>query len=191
MTEGAALLASMTWTLLAMGKWSDERGTNLLDSGAPFYDSYETADEKYLSVGAVEPKFYDQFRRQVGLADDNDFDAQMDTSRWSKQRETLTALFRTKTRDEWIAAFEAHDVCCAPVLSMHEAPGHPHNVVRGTFIQINGVTQPAPAPRYSKTKVDMPCMRTWNARGAAALLRSVGYRAEDLAKLQLDGVIEL
>ncbi len=160
MTDGAAVLMSMIWGFRANGIWSDDRGTNMLDTGAHFYDTYETADGKWLSIGSIEPQFYAELRRLAGLADDPDFDAQMDRKAWGPLKAKLTALFLTRTRDDWCAVMEMTDVCFAPVLSMAEAPNHPHNAARGTFIEVGGVMQPAPAPRYSATPCDTPVMTT-------------------------------
>jgi alpha-methylacyl-CoA racemase len=160
MTDGAAVLMSMIWGFRANGIWSDDRGTNMLDTGAHFYDTYETSDGKWISIGSIEPQFYAELRARAGLAEDRDFDAQMDRSQWSALKVKLTALFLGKTRDEWCAIMEMTDICFAPVLSMAEAPGHPHNAARATFIEVGGVTQPAPAPRYSVTKTDSPRMTT-------------------------------
>ena len=160
MTDGAAVLMSMIWGFRANGIWSDDRGTNLLDTGAHFYDTYATSDGKWLSIGSIEPQFYAELRRLAGLADDKDFDAQMDRAAWGPLKDKLTALFMTKSRDEWCALMEMTDVCFAPVLSMAEAPAHPHNAARGTFIEVGGVVQPAPAPRYSVTATDTPRMTT-------------------------------
>ncbi len=160
MTDGAATLMSMIWGFKANGIWSDDRGTNLLDTGAHFYDTYETSDGKWLSIGSIEPQFYAELRQVAGLADDKDFDAQMDRASWAPLKAKLTALFLTKTRDQWCALMEMTDICFAPVLSMAEAPAHPHNAARGTFIEVGGVMQPAPAPRYSVTTCDTPVMTT-------------------------------
>ena len=129
--------------------WTDERGTNMLDSGAPFYDTYETSDGELVSIGSIEPQFYALLLEKLGLTDDPLFDAQFDRASWPAQNERLTAIFLAKTRDEWCALMEGSDVCFAPVLSMAEAAEHPHNVARGTFIERDGVAQPAPAPRFS------------------------------------------
>ncbi|PZN92845.1 MAG: carnitine dehydratase [Alphaproteobacteria bacterium] len=160
MTDGAAVLMSMIWGFRANGIWSDDRGTNLLDTGAHMYDTYETGDGKWISIGSLEPQFYAELRRLAGLAEDKDFDAQMDRAQWGPLKDRLTALFLTKSRDEWCALMEMTDVCFAPVLSMAEAPTHPHNAARGTFIEVGGVMQPAPAPRYSVTTTDTPRMTT-------------------------------
>lgn len=149
MSEGSALLMSMVWGFRQTLGWRDARGVNLLDTGAHFYDSYETADGKFVALGAIEPQFYAAFRKVAGLEDDPDFDAQMNPAAWPALKAKLEALFRTKTRDAWCALMEGSDICFAPVLSMAEAPAHPHNVAREAFVEREGVVQPAPAPRFS------------------------------------------
>lgn len=150
MVDGVALQTSMMWSLRAEGRWRDERGTNLLDSGAPFYDTYETADGRFVAVGALEPPFYRALIEKLGLADDPLFKRQMDEALWPAMRQRLTALFLTRTRDEWVQAFDGADACFSPVLSMAEAASDPHNLARGTFQNVDGIVQPAPAPRFSK-----------------------------------------
>jgi len=150
MTDGSALLMAMMWGFRAQGMWNDDRGTNLLDTGAPFYDTYETADGRYVAIGSIEPQFYALLREKLGLTDDPLFDAQFDRAHWPAQKERMTAIFKTRARDEWCAMMEASDVCFAPVLSMAEAAAHPHNVARGTFVKRDGVVQPAPAPRFTR-----------------------------------------
>ncbi|HEX7695055.1 MAG TPA: CaiB/BaiF CoA-transferase family protein [Sphingomonas sp.] len=156
MTDGSALLMAMMWGFRAQGMWSDDRGTNMLDTGAPFYDVYETADGRFVSIGSIEPQFYALLRQALGIAGDALFDAQFDRAQWPAQKARLTEIFKSKTRDEWCALMEATDICFAPVLGFDEAVAHPHNRERGTFIDVNGVTQPAPAPRYSATPCDPP-----------------------------------
>jgi alpha-methylacyl-CoA racemase len=156
MTEGAALLATMVWGFRATAGWRDERGVNLLDGGAHFYDTYETLDGRYVALGAIEPQFYRLFRELVGLSEDAAFDPQMDAAHWPDLKVRLTALFRTRTRDAWCALLEGTDVCFAPVLSLEEAPRHPHNRARGAFATVGGVEQPAPAPHYSATPLRAP-----------------------------------
>jgi alpha-methylacyl-CoA racemase len=150
MTDGAASLMTMTYSLFAAGLWRDERGANLLDTGAHFYDVYETKDGKYVALGSIEPQFYRELRERAGL-DDSEFDKQMDRTSWPALKQKIAAVIRTKTRDEWDAAMLGSDVCYAPVLSLTEASQHPHNRARETFIDVDGVTQPAPAPRFSRT----------------------------------------
>ncbi len=156
MVDGAALLMSMIWGFRAMGRWADQRGVNLLDTGAHFYDTYETSDGRHVSIGSIEPQFYAELRRLAGLEDDRRFDAQLDPRAWPDLKSALAEVFRTRTLAEWCELMEGTDVCFAPVLSMAEAPSHPHNVARGSFVEVDGVTQPAPAPRYSRTKNAAP-----------------------------------
>jgi len=190
MVDGAALLMSMIWSFRAAGFWQDERGVNLLDTGAHFYDTYETADGKYLAVGAIEPQFYAELRRLAGLAADPAFDAQMAASDWPALKQKLAAMIRTRSRDEWTAIFDGTDACVAPVLSMAEAPAHPHNAARGTFIQEQGVVQPAPAPRYSATPTRAPTMATGQTGADTdAVLHGLGYDAAGIAALKQAGIV--
>jgi alpha-methylacyl-CoA racemase len=151
MTDGAASLMSMFYGFKAMGMWSDNKGENLLDGGAHFYDTYETSDGKWVSIGSIEPQFYALLLEKTGLAGDTSFSQQMNPAMWDDLKERLTALFLTKTRDEWCDLMDGTDICFAPVLSLTEAPQHPHNVARGTFVEDGGIIQPAPAPRFSAT----------------------------------------
>ncbi|HWA00765.1 MAG TPA: CaiB/BaiF CoA-transferase family protein [Caulobacterales bacterium] len=151
MTDGAASLMAMMYGMRAAGWWIDERDANLLDGGAPFYDVYECADGRWIAVGAIEPQFYTALLNRTGLATDPAFNAQMDRSAWPALSERLAAIFRGKTRDEWIAVFEGTDACVAPVLSMGEAPAHPHNAARDVFVECEGVIQPNTAPRFTRT----------------------------------------
>lgn len=147
--DGAAHLASMIHGMLAAGGWQDRRGANLLDGGCPFYDTYETADGQYMAVGALEQQFYDEFVELLGIGDRAP--ARKDVARWGELRAAVAARFKTRTRDEWTAVFEGSDACVAPVLSLREAPAHPHLAARGTFTDHGGINQPAPAPRFSAT----------------------------------------
>jgi len=156
MSDGSAALMAMIFDFHNIGQWRDERGVNLLDTGAHFYDAYETADGKFISIGSIEPQFYAQLRQVAGLADDPDFDKQMDPKQWPALKEKLTALFKTKTRSQWCDLMEGTDICFAPVLSLTEAKEHPHNVERQTFVDVDGLKQPAPVPRYSVTVSDPP-----------------------------------
>jgi len=156
MVDGAATLMSMMWAFQAMGIWSEERGSNMLDTGAHFYDTYECADGGYVSIGSIEPQFYAELVRLTGLDADyagrgEELPHQMDKLRWDEMRERLAAIFRTRTRDGWCEVMEGTDVCFAPVLTMSEALEHPHNIERGTFTEVAGIPQPAPAPRFSRT----------------------------------------
>lgn len=156
MVDGAAILSAMTYTFLGNGQWRDERGVNLLDSGTHFYDTYETSDGKYISLGSIEPQFYAILLEKTGLAGDPDFAQQMNPMKWDELKARMTALILTKTRDEWCAIMDGTDICFAPVLSLKEAPRHPHNVARGTFVEEAGMVQPAPAPRFSATPAPAP-----------------------------------
>jgi alpha-methylacyl-CoA racemase len=151
MVDGAAILSAMTYTFLGNGQWRDERGVNLLDSGTHFYDTYETSDGKWISLGSIEPQFYALLLEKTGLTGDPDFAQQMNPAQWGPLKDRMTALILTKTRDEWCVIMDDTDICFAPVLSLREAPKHPHNVARSTFVEDGGMVQPAPAPRFSAT----------------------------------------
>jgi len=151
MTDGSALLMAMMYGFKAGGMWKNERGTNLLDGGAHFYDTYECKDGKYVAIGSIEPQFYALLMEITGLKDDPEFKQQMNPQKWPALKEKLGAVLKTKTRDEWTALMSGTDVCYGPILDLDEAPKHPHNVARKTFVEIEGVVQPAPAPRFSRT----------------------------------------
>ncbi|MBA4086839.1 MAG: carnitine dehydratase [Novosphingobium sp.] len=158
MVDGAAILSAMTYTFLGLGRWKDERGVNLLDGGAHFYDTYETSDGKWISIGSIEPQFYALLLEKTGLKDDPAFAPQMDPRVWPDLKARLTALFLTKTRDEWCAIMDGTDICFAPVLSLREAPRHPHNTARETFVEDDGMIMPAPAPRFVGTPAPKPSL---------------------------------
>jgi alpha-methylacyl-CoA racemase len=187
--DGAALLASMTWSLRAMCAWSNERGSNLLDSGAPFYETYETADNRYVALGPIEPHFYARFRALAGISDDPEFGGELDVRRWPALKEKLATLFKSKSRDQWCALLEGTDACFAPILSMDEARHHPHCAARGTFIEVDGVVQPSPAPRYSATS----CSDTYMCRMPGAdgrdVLSSIGYDDNTIDQLRARGIM--
>ncbi|WP_240137157.1 CaiB/BaiF CoA transferase family protein [Streptomyces sp. MUM 178J] len=175
--DGAAHLATMIHGMMAAGGWQDRRGANLLDGGCPFYGVYETADGQYMAVGALEQRFYDRFIELLGL--EEQVPARKDFTRWGELRDAVAARFKTRTRDEWTAVFEHSDACVAPVLSLREAPAHPHLAARATFVEHGGITQPAPAPRFAATPVSVrrgPALpgadaaevaRDWNVPSAA------------------------
>ncbi len=188
MTDGAALLMSMIWSFRGQGLWRDERGVNLLDSGAHFYDTYACADGKYVSIGAIEPQFYAVLREKAGLMADPAFDRQMDPRGWPALKEKLAAVFATRTRDDWCAILEHTDACFAPVLSLAEAPAHPHNAARGTFVEAGGVIQPAPAPRYSVTPTTTPQM-AGEQTDTENVLAEIGYTTAAIAALKTGGVV--
>jgi len=189
MTDGSAALSSLIWGLKAEGLWHDKTGVNLLDSGAHFYDTYETSDGKYIAVGSIEYKFYKLLLEKAGLADEPGFDQQLDPSRWAELKEKVTAAFRTKTRDEWCAIMEMTDVCFAPVLSMDEAPQHPHNQERGTFFELDGFTQPAPAPRFSGTPAPSPEGVKDPGTDNDSILDELGLRDNEVEALKASGAI--
>lgn len=189
MTEGAAVLMGMIWGFRGLGAWKDERGVNLLDTGAHFYDSYACADGRYIAIGSIEPQFYAELRRLTGLDADPAFDAQMDQAQWPALKAKLAALFASQPRDHWCRLMEMTDVCFAPVLSMAEAPAHPHNVARGTFGEVAGMVQPMPAPRYSATATAMPTPQPAAGADTDALLAELGYDAERIAALRASGAL--
>jgi alpha-methylacyl-CoA racemase len=168
MVDGAALLTTQLHELLAAGLWTDRRGANLLDGAAPFYAVYETADGRHLAVGALEPWFWAELLERVGLGA-GDLPAQLDRDGWPVARERLAAVFRSRTRDEWCALLEGTDACVAPVLSLLEAPAHPHNRARASFVEVAGTLQPAPAPRFSRTPCPTPAPPSAGGDPAAAL----------------------
>jgi alpha-methylacyl-CoA racemase len=157
MVDGSAVLMSMFWAFKNVGMFDENaRGTNLLDTGAHFYDVFECADGEWVSIGSIEPQFYALLLEKTGLAGDGELAAQMDNAQWPQLKQKLAKVFRTKTRAQWNEVMEGTDVCYAPVLRMSEAAQHPHNVARQTFVQIDGVTQPSPAPRYSRSGTSTP-----------------------------------
>lgn len=188
MTDGAALLGAMMYGFRASGSWSDQRAANLLDGGAPFYDTYACLDAKFISIGSIEPQFYALLLKLTG-ATDPAFSAQMDETTWPQMREHFTALFKTRGRDDWCALLEGTDACFAPVLDMAEAPAHPHNVARGTFIDIDGVTQPAPAPRFSRSTLVLGTAASKPGADSAAILAGWGWAEADIELLTAAHVI--
>lgn len=189
MTDGSAVLMAMLHGMKNMGVWSEELGQNMLDTGAHFYDTYETADGKFISLGSIEPQFYAELRRLAGLEDDAQFDAQHDRRQWGEMKDKLTALFKTRTRAEWNALMEHTDVCYAPVLTMSEAAAHPHNVARGTFVEVGGDTQPAPAPRYSGTANAVPAPAPLPGDQTDDILRHLGIDENEAAALREAGTV--
>ena len=188
LVDGAASLMSMFHGMLAAGGWPGRRGENLLDGGAPFYGVYETADGKHVSIGSLEPKFYAEMVRRLGL-DERFLRLQGDASQWPALREAIAAAVRTRTRDEWSTLLEGTDVCFAPVLALGEVHRHPHAVARGTYVEVAGVVQPGPAPRFDRSVPDHP--RPAPAVGAhtAEVLTECGFVEADIDSLRLAGVI--
>jgi alpha-methylacyl-CoA racemase len=172
--DGTAMLAALQYALKAAGRWFDERGTNLLDGGAPYYDVYRTADGQYVAVGALEPRFFAELVRGLGLDTEADLPQQLDPARTLELRQRLAERFASRTREEWEAVFAGSDACVAPVLSFGEAPHHPHLAARGTYVEREGVTQPAPAPRFSRTVTALGRPPAAPGQEAAAALRDWG-----------------
>lgn len=183
MTDGSASLMSMFFGFTASGMWQPEKGTNMLDGGAHFYDTYETSDGKWISIGSIEPQFYALLREKAGLSDEL-WDAQMDRSKWPEMKEKLEAVFKTKTRDEWCALMEGTDICFAPVLGLDEAMDHPHNKERQTIVEIDGVQQPNVAPRFSGTPSEIqgppPSVGAHNDEA----LSDWGFSSDEIAALK-------
>jgi alpha-methylacyl-CoA racemase len=153
--DGTSHLSHVIWSQRGLGRWDESRGSNVLDGGAPFYDCYATSDGGYMAVGALEPQFYERFVTVLGL-DPQDLPAQRDASSWPRMRERFAQLFASRTRDEWAAVFAEVDACVTPVLAFSEASNHRQLAARGTLIELDGITQPAPAPRFSRTPSDRP-----------------------------------
>ena len=190
MIDGSAQLMSIFFGLDAMGVWGP-RGTNLLDSGAHFYNVYEAADGGYVSLAAYEPKFYANLLRLIGPLGFDDLDPaqQMDTTQWPALKLRLATLFRTKTRDEWVAFFAADEVCFAPVLPMSEARTHPHNVARQMFVDVEGAPHPAPAPRFSRTATAVQGAPVKPGAQTDTALVDWGFVDREIAQLKADGAI--
>lgn len=188
MVDGVALLMATTYGLLSAGHWKDERGKNLLDGGAHFYDTYETADGKYISIGSIESKFYALLLKYTGLSGP-DFEAQMDRKRWPELKEKIAAVFKTKTRDEWCEIMEGTDTCFAPVLSLRDAVRHPHNVARNTFVEVQGVTQPGPAPRFSRTRAEIQGPSPIPFEKTETVLGEWGFSVQEIEALKSSGAI--
>jgi len=188
MVDGAALLTTMFHGLSATGMWQDQRGSNLLDGGSPFYSCYETADGGYMAVGAIEPKFYIQLIHGLGL-DPAEMPGQYDQSRWPELRQILTDVFKGASRDHWAGVFEDMDACVYPVLSLLEAPNHRHNVARGTFVEIDGVVQPAPAPRFDKTPTATPTPPCKPGEHTDMVLKEMGLDEGTIESLRKAGTV--
>ena len=190
MVDGAACLMMMFHAFRAMGIWEDQRGSNLLDTGAYFYDVYETADGKYVSIGSLEPQFYAELLKHTGLEGDPDVPFQHDKTQWPRMKERMKEIFKSKTRDEWCQIMEGTDICFAPVLSLEEAPKHPHNVHRQTFLELEGVVQPAPAPRFSRTPGEVARPPAHAGQHTDEVLGDwLGADADRIAKLRETGAV--
>lgn len=189
MVDGAAVLMTMIHAFRAMGIWEDTRGNNLLDTGAYYYEVYETKDHKFVSIGSLERQFYAVLLEKLGLTDDESIPHPQDKAQWPAMKERFTEIFLTKSRDEWCEIFEGSDACFAPVLSMTEAPQHPHNQHRGTFVERNGVVQPAPAPRFSRTAAEIQRPPAFPGQHTDEVLGDWGFDGDEIAKLRASGAI--
>lgn len=188
MIDGAALLATTIHGARATGMATDDRGTNLLDTGAPFYETYECADGRYVAVGPLEPRFYEMFAERAGL-DLEAWPEQYDQGTWPEAKKRMAELLRTRPRDEWAAIFDGTDACVTPVLSPQEAAAHPHNVERDLFVTVDGVMQPSPAPRFSVTPATPPGPPPVPGTSSDEVLREAGRSAEEIAHLRAEGVV--
>jgi alpha-methylacyl-CoA racemase len=176
MSDGAALVGAMTYGLRAAGHWRDEREANLLDGGVPNYAIYRCSDGKFVAVGAIEPQFQQALFKGLALAE-------------GAGREEIAAVIKSRTRDEWAAHFTGTDACVAPVLDLEEAPVHPHNIARRTFLDLDGVFQPAPTPRYSATELDRPEPSRRDGEDGAEILQRIGYSTAEIAEMRNNGVL--
>lgn len=189
MVEGAASLMAMIYGFHGRGQWSVRRGENLFDSGAPWYDTYACADGRYVAVGALEPQFFAVLLERLGLRERIDADRQLDRDTWPHQRAEFEAAFAAHPRAHWESVFADVDACVTPVLDMDEAPAHPHNAARGAFVTLDGVTQPAPAPRFSGTPNAAPAPAPAVGAHTDELLADLGRDADQTAQLRADGVV--
>jgi alpha-methylacyl-CoA racemase len=188
MIDGSAAMMAMFFSMQAAGLLRPDRGTNMLDTGAHFYDAYETADGQWISIGSIEPQFYALLREHLGLTDDI-FDQQINADLWPAMKDRIAEVVRSKTRDEWDAILAETDVCYAPVLSLAEAPSHPHNVARGTFIEVNGIAQAAPAPRFSRTAPDTPVPQAAAGAHTSHILADHGFATTEIDTLLASGAV--
>jgi alpha-methylacyl-CoA racemase len=191
MVDGASSLMSIFHGMLAAGRWdADRRGANLLDGGAPFYDTYATADGGYLAVGALEPKFFAEFARKLGL-DQRFIERQYDPRVWPEMRAAITATLGSRTRDAWCREFDGSDACVAPVLTLREAATHPHAQARSAFVDVAGVTQAAPAPRFSRSASEPPRPARAAGSDGVAVLREAGFTDDEVQALRVAGVLKV
>ena len=188
MVDGAAYLMAGIYGLFSQGAWLDERGANFIDGGAPYYDVYETKDGKWLAVGAIEKRFYEELIEKLGLAA-KDLPKQHDRKRWPELKRHIAEAIATRTRAEWERAFEGSDACVAPVLALGEVDKHPHNMARSTFLKRDGVLQPAPAPRFSRTSVEVGAPPRPRGADSEAVLADWGFAQAEIAELKQAGVV--
>jgi alpha-methylacyl-CoA racemase len=189
MVDGAALLLGGIYGMAGAGLWNDsDRETNMLDGGAHFYGTYETKDGKFVCIGSIEPQFYAELLQKTGLEGEN-LPAQMDRKAWAQLKSRLAGIFRTKTRDEWCAIMEGTDICFAPVLTMKEASKHPHATARGAYVDVSGFPQPAPAPRFSRTKEGIKGPAAKRGQHTDEVLSQRGFSAKEIGELKAAGVV--
>ena len=188
MTDGSALLMTMIYTMQSSGFWKDSMGSNMLDGGAHFYDTYECSDGKFISLGSIEPQFYKLLCDLAGF-DNNLSSDQMSRDGWPEKKKAVKEIILTKTREEWCQIMEGTDVCFAPVLNMEEAPNHPHNKARQTFIELEGATQPAPAPRFSRTNPEVQSSPSLVGEHTDEILQSLNLSADEIEKLKTSGSV--
>ncbi len=188
MVDGAAYLMAIIFGLRSAGQWQDQRGVNVLDTGAPWYDVYETADEKYIAVGAIEARFYAEFLQGLGIAGE-ELPKQHDRKRWPELRQRFTAVIKSKTRDAWTGVFAGKDACVTPVLSLDEASQDPHMAARAVFQMVDGVTAPVPAPRFSRTPAEAGDVARPPGADSEAILAEFGFSAAETADLAARGVV--
>ena len=186
MVDGVSTLLAMTWSFRASGGWQDERGTNMLDGGAPFYDTYECADGRWLAIGAIEPQFWAVVVEQLGL---QDAPGQLDVAQWPELRRRVEQAVATRTRDEWAELFTPLDACVSPVLTLGEASQHPHMVERAALVELDGVLQPAPSPRFSRTPAQISASPAAPGAHTREALGDWGFGDDELAALEADGVV--
>jgi len=188
MVDGSALLTTMQHGLMASGSWQPERESNLFDGAAPFYTTYETLDGEHVAVGALEPQFFEALLDGLGL-ERSELPGQSDRGGWPLLKEVLADRFRQRTRDDWARHFAGTDACVAPILSLAEAPNHPHNVARGVFVKVEGVSQPGPAPRFSNTVNSLPGAPTPPGADTDPIMGSLGYSSDRIGMLRMSGII--
>ena len=188
MIDGVANLMTMFFSWKQMNEWTNERGSNLIDSGAPFYDVYETKDGQYISVAAVEKRFYDELLKLTGLKEER-LPEQNDRSGWGELRARFTEIFKTKTRNEWCEIMEGSDACFAPVLDMDECTRHPHVVARKMFVETDGVVNPAPAPRFGRTECEFRRLPPVPGQDSVKALQDWGYSEVEIRELKADGIV--
>jgi alpha-methylacyl-CoA racemase len=188
MTDGTASLLSPFFGLMAMNMWTTDRFSNRLDGGAFYYGSYECSDGKYISIGSLEPQFYALLLEKAEITDP-EFQEQLDEAAWPAKREKLNQLFKTRTRQQWCDIMEGTDVCFAPVLDLKEAPTHPHNIDRKTFVELEGVVQPAPAPRFSRTQGEIQGPAAMAGEHTREVLSAWNFTDQEIGELQASGAI--